>query len=157
MKVALDIDGVLADFYLGICRAAKMPYVMTKYNVKWINEHFHKIENDAQFWRNLPVLSPPESIGFEFDLYLTSSPKIMTSVRHEWLMHHGFPDKPVVHSKNKAKYCVENDVDLLIDDHFENVEGCVISGVSTLLFLPPYIWHTPMSTSSIRSLAEVSI
>ena len=179
MKVALDIDDVLAAF---------ADEVHVKFN-KTIKPHNHwatdestgklllktdntgkvtgytpayltKCEHNKDFWNELPILSLPCDIDFEVACYITSSPSEMVGIRRAWLKRHGFPLAPVMHSKNKAETMRKLGVDLLIDDKVSTVEQVnAKEGLFALHFQPWYCnveaYNSKGKSITIKSLKEV--
>jgi uncharacterized HAD superfamily protein len=131
--IAFDVDGVLANFYLHVCRKFNKPYeAITEWDLDWLN--FGLIANDEEFWRTLPVLNQPELIqeilntnDLILDSYITALPKAMTAARQFWLDYHKFPKAELIvcRSQDKLKICQDRKVDIFIDDkpetclHFE--------------------------------------
>jgi|SRR6478609_5422568 len=91
MKIALDVDEVLAGF---------MPALFKELNIKlrkcnnWCQETmdgicgvgwFDRVRFNKSFWRNLPTISKPEDIDFDFDYYISSFPPEMYDERVAWL------------------------------------------------------------------------
>lgn len=125
-NIGLDIDGVLADFTLAWHRL--YPEVSSKPNT-WnldskISERFKKMKKDGvldKFYLNIPILIKPEDIPFEPTCYITARP-VDSTVTEEWLELHGFPKKPVITVGNMSKINAtkENNIDIFIDDHYDN-------------------------------------
>jgi hypothetical protein len=117
MKVGLDVDGVLANFYLTTCNKYGAPYEkVTKWEVPVIETNLSEIIEDKDFWDDLIVLNHPEKLTFDFDYYITAIPNNMLDSRIEWLEKHGFPKKPVIVAEDKLTVCRELGVKVLIDD-----------------------------------------
>ncbi|MBV1929153.1 MAG: hypothetical protein KUG81_06530 [Gammaproteobacteria bacterium] len=162
MRIALDIDDVLAGFYSGICKREGVPEEFTNF---WDGEGSHKwlrdlmmsgdMDHDVIFWSNLGVLSNPNSINFEVAAYITSSPDSMLWVRKLWLTDNRFPEAPVLHCKNKAETMKRLKIDLLVDDSPKTVhEVNSVDGLHAIQFIPPYMSNVgPYET--IRHLSQV--
>lgn len=117
IMIALDVDGVLADFYLAACRRYKKPYKRTMWACDWLTrEVMEELHGDYHFWRNLPVLSHPESIDFDFQCYMTSIDSRNKKAREDWLTMNGFPEKEVIISNDKITDCEKMGIKYLIDD-----------------------------------------
>ena len=139
LKVALDVDGILANFYLSACKKFDKPYTKVfHFGTDWIKKIFSKIANDKDFWGNLEILNPPEAIDFDFDVYMTHLPEKMLGSRIEWLKKNGFPDKPVIVSGDKAKTCLEMGIDVLIDDKPSTIKECKEVGILAIQYVPYY-------------------
>lgn len=163
MKVALDIDDVLAGFYPGACIAFNKPEKRINIwdgqgEANWILENVQHVDNDPIFWAGLPVVSNPNSITFEIECYITSSPKKMIPFRKEWLSKHGFPQKPIYYSSNKLDAMRVLDIDILIDDKPSTVDTINDSGDKIALqFKPSYMSANSKDSSKIIThLSEVN-
>ena len=144
MKIALDIDDVLAGFYQEMCK--KFKRIEKKVDIwdgqkecAWISKNFMTIENDIIFWTNLPRLSNPNSINFKVECYITSSPESMIITRYKWLINNGFPIAPVFYSKNKLKTMIKLGIDILIDDKPETIDIINNNNKIGLQFKPGYM------------------
>jgi hypothetical protein len=158
-RKVIDVDDVLANFYLAMCRKFNKPYISTDiWEVKWIGEVFDQVMNDEEFWENLPVLSPPESITFDFDFYLTAMPPQMQKARARWLQKNGYPDKPLIVSNEKTKFCLKNDIQVIIDDKPTTVKEAAQEGIIAFQFVPYYYPENRMyqGVKIIRHLDEVT-
>lgn len=115
--VGLDVDGVIADFYLSTCdRYNVIPQTQYSWFVDVINDNLLEIIDDTSFWDGLKVLNHPDKLTFDFDYYVTSIPPKQLKSRIEWLDKHGFPKKPVIVSEDKLTTCKELGITILIDD-----------------------------------------
>lgn len=157
MKKALDVDGVLANFYSAFCRKFNMPVeTVMHWDRPWINDKFHEVENDHHFWANLPVLNGPEEISFEFDYYITSLPDNLKSAREEWLEKNGFPNKPVILSYDKSNTMLELGVELIIDDKHQTIIEVHDSGLTGIQFIPYYMQPADLHHLNVRNLHDVN-
>lgn len=143
-RISLDVDGLLSNFYLAICREYDKPLInMHSWSLPWISEIFHEIAKDKDFWASLPILTPPEAINFEVAAYITSIPEEIAQVRAAWLSLRGYPDAPVVVAHDKLKACITHDIDIHIDDKPKIIKELNESGAVTgIQFYPPYaVWE----------------
>lgn len=123
MKVGLDVDGVIADFYLSACLKYNQPVTTNKrWEVDFIGDKMSEIEKDNVLWGGLKVLNHPEKLTFEFDYYITAIPPAMTEIRREWIIKNGFPDRPIIVAEDKVKACLKHGIDVLIDDKPETLK-----------------------------------
>ena len=132
LKIALDIDDVLADFmgdYLKKFGQFKNQYEITR--------NVYKLRKNKNFWENLPKL---RNLNFEPHIYCT---KRINSKKYtkNWLLKNNFPNKPVyqVYNQraNKADY-IKGKCDILIDDSFSNVIKAIESGLPALMLVNKY-------------------
>jgi len=143
-KVALDIDDVLAKFYPGFCKFMKFPEKRVDIwdadiDCKWVVDNFDKIRENVGFWYNLEKLSNQESINFEIDCYLTSSPKKILPIRELWLLDKGFPQRPVIHTHDKLAMMYQRNIDILVDDKPSVIDIVNKNGRIGLQFKPHYM------------------
>ena len=149
-SISLDVDGLLADFDAGMRYKFNLPFeYYSNWEVPRLNLLFHYVENDYDFWVNLPMLNGPEKLDFKFDYYITSIPAPMKQARIEWLKKNGYPDKPVIVTNDKLTACKQLGVDLHIDDKHSTVIQLNSNGVDCLKYIPynmkeeptPYDFH----------------
>ena len=121
LRIALDIDEVLADF---------MNSEITR-NVQ------RKLSMDREFWLTLPVIN---TLSFEPELYCTKrvNPKVWTKT---WLKINNFPKRPVYqmfYQKGNKADMIKGRCDVLIDDSYSNVVKAINSGLPALLYTSPW-------------------
>ena len=134
MRIGLDIDDCLADFWGAYCE-----YFDTKHNPKMLEDEIitrnvqRILRKDKDFWLNLKVKNRPDFVP---ELYCTKRVNNKRWTR-EWLLSNGFPDRPIYQMYyqhgNKADM-IKGRVDVFIDDSLTNVLQCQKSGVPALLF-----------------------
>ena len=160
-KIALDVDGVIANFYLAVCRRFNHPYeTVERWYLPWLtSKMFDEVARDNEFWRTLPVLNPPEAITFDFQCYMTAVPHDQLESRIQWLKDNGFPNKPVIVSHDKISDCKILGIDVLIDDKPDTILAAADAGIKAIRFVPQYFYEDLTSHSSykiIRHLDEVN-
>ena len=149
MKVALDVDGIIAGFYPAICDYGDMPYAVTNaWSLGWIRPLFKEIADDYHFWANLPVMEKPENINFDFDLYLTHCPQI--EARQEWLDKNKFPKKLLIAEGDKAQYMVDNNIDILIDDKPQTVQDVLDKEKIIIQYFSPYLSRELVESEKVK-------
>ncbi len=166
MKIALDIDDVLAGFAKGMHEyfdqeiephnhwsQTENSGVLVKKSLEE-KEHKESTWENWLFWNNLEAVSLPIDIDFTVACYITSSPKEMIDIRKDWLIQNGFPKAPVLHSKEKWITMKRLGVDVLIDDRLYTVEKVRESGLQAIHFSPWY--STLREINSITNLSQVS-
>lgn len=142
--LSLDVDGLLADFDAGMRYKFNLPFeYYSEWDVPRLNLLFHYIENDYDFWVNLPVLNSPDKIDFKFDYYLTSIPYKMKNARYEWLMKNGYPDKPILVYNNKLHGCRDFNITHHVDDKHSTVIELNNNGIRCLKYIPYYMKEQP--------------
>lgn len=159
-----DIDGVLCNWYLGMCRKFNKSYKeVNMWDTEWLLECFEKTKGDKEFWLNLPVLTQPELLeGLNVKAYITSSPKEMINVRKEWLKKNGFPDAPVIYSESNKKHevCKKLNISTFIEDKprtikkfkQEKSETCIIQ------FIPEYaVWEEVKGVLRTKTIFDINM
>lgn len=154
-NIGLDIDGVLADF--ATAWSNKFPEISATPN-SWyfdrkIGARFKGMAKRGtldDFYLSIPALI--ESIDLPFDpcCYITSRP-VSTEVTEEWLQRNGFPAKPVYTvdvRKSKVEIAKSANVEIFIDDSYENFVELNNNGVFTYLYTAP--WNTRYDVGHMR-------
>lgn len=153
---ALDVDDVIAGFYLAMCIRYKMPIIKRdiwdKVECKFIVDNFDEVSTEYEFWANLPVVFKPEDINFDFDYYISTFPPEMENARLEWLKKNGFPDKPLICSTNKLETCRELGVDVLIDDKKSTIDSLKGTEVIGVWYRPWYMVNQGQDIDDLRDL-----
>lgn len=126
-NVGIDIDDVLADF---------IPYYQNYFYpgesvvspLCWsfdsnMQKNLESVKNNYDFWINMPVKTPPLEIPFEIKCYITSR-KCNPEFTREWLEKNNFPGRPIftTFEKSKVEIAREENLDIFIDDSFENFQ-----------------------------------
>lgn len=155
IRIGLDIDDVLADFWAGYCK-----YFDTDNNPKMLENSYitrnveRVLKKDRNFWVNLEVVDRPDFVP---ELYCTKRINNKAWSR-EFLIRNGFPNRPIYQSysqfKNKADI-IKGRVDIFIDDNFYNVLQCNKAGLPTLLYHTDKTEDNPMF--KIYSLSKEEI
>lgn len=139
-NIGLDIDEVLADW---------VSAWMEKYNIKakpesWtfdyeIMERFKTMKENGElddFYLNIKPLIKPEEIPFEPHCYITARP-ISSEITMKWLEKNNFPTKNVYTVEpcvSKAEVALKADVEIFIDDSYDNFINMNREGITTYLF-----------------------
>ena len=153
IKIALDVDGILANFYLAVCQKFNQIHSLIKtFHIPWLK--FNEISKDSNFWVRLPIISPPESIVFDIECYMTSIPEKMKYARKRWLLINEYPDKEVIVSNQKHVDCKLLGIDLLIDDKPETIRQFRDVSMFAIQFIPYYSNMTVETKANIRHLPE---
>lgn len=168
LRIALDIDDVLADF---------IPAINRKWEMLEPHDHWdsngpsgqalidHKdLMLDPDFWYNLNPITLASEVAQISDFvycYITSSPRDVVNVRRKWLAENGFPVRPVISSADKALTMARLGCNVLIDDSPLNVNKALAAGHNAFLFQPWYndVDHTgtPLSPHVIKSLTDAKV
>lgn len=154
-KIGLDIDGVLADFNLAWHELyPEFPSRPDDYNHdKKMGQRFIDMKASGvldNFFLDIKPLIKPEDIPFEPCCYITARP-VDTKITEKWLNQHGFPKKPVITvgiSISKIDAAKQNNVDIFIDDHYENFVELNNNGIFCYLYTAS--WNTKYDVGDMR-------
>lgn len=159
-RIALDIDGVIANFLLAVTHKSQnsaspfpchydFPYSIYE---TWKNE----LSTDWAFWANIEPLITADQIPFIPVCYVTARPCPIEWTK-EWLEANGFPCMPVISSYgvDKSPLLKEHNIDIFVDDCFDNFVECNKAGVCTFLFDQPYNRKHDVGYKRITSLKEL--
>lgn len=151
VKIGLDIDDVIADFV-----GAMISRFEIKDPVYWNDPHlmdnFHAVKDDEDFWMGI---KPKCEVPFEPHCYITSRP-VPTSVTQEWLKRHGFPRAAVFTANNgKIEAARMANIDIFVDDRFENFVELNNAGICCYLFDAPHNRRYDVGHKRISSLKEL--
>ena len=133
LKIGLDIDEVLCDFFNTYLKRFGNPKCDSE-----ITKNVHRIlSKDRNFWLNLPKL---RDIDFIPELYCTKrvNPKSWTKL---WLHNNCFADSPVYQmyfQKGNKATMIKGRCDVFIDDSISNFVKMNMSGVPCLLMDTPF-------------------
>jgi len=159
-KIFLDVDGVLANFYLAMCIRYNNPYkTLNSWSNSWINDIFHEIKNDKGFWHMLPVLNPPEAITFDIAGYVSACPEDMYLQREFWLKKNGFPMAPLYLTSSHDKVAILKKLkcDIYLDDRLENVIQLRKADINAILFEPTYISYANHSLVGCKDFVHYGL
>lgn len=163
IKIGLDIDGVLADFTSAWSKL--FPDIESSPN-SWfldrkINERFNKMRNDKSlddFYLKMPPLINGNDLQFEPHCYITSRP-IPSNITEQWLDKHKFPRKKV-HTVDlrcsKVETAKKENIDIFIDDSFDNFIDLNNNGIFTYLFTASWNIKFDVGHMRLNSLSELS-
>lgn len=151
--VGLDVDGVIANWYLSMCKHYDKPYEMLKrWGEPWLTEYYKDIVNNVNFWDNLEILNSPHEVK-KVDYYVTAIEPSLLDSRVNWLKKNGFPDAPVIVAYEKGPVVKKLGIKYFLDDKQQNCEEIRAEGIICYRYVPYYmiVEETPWD---VRSLAE---
>ena len=159
-RIGLDIDDVLADWIGTWSKAHNIPQPTSWIFDRYIVDKFDTMKYNGsldEFYLNLPVLTKPEDIPFEPVCYVTSRP-VDSAVTEAWLDRNGFPAAPVctvgIHG-SKVECLKKYEVDIFIDDKYENFVELNKAGICTYLFDALHNQRYDVGYRRIKSLKEL--
>ena len=140
LKIGLDIDGVLADFishYNKYYNVDKSPEIWN--HDPEMDARIKSLTENKDFWMTIPVLTKACDLSFEPTCYITSR-DIPVEWTREWLYINGFPNTPVYsigYDKSKVSVIKNLNIDIFVDDRFDNFVEINKSGTLCYLFDTP--------------------
>lgn len=161
-KIGLDIDEVLCDWVAAWCE--KFGYDLPEnWNFSYhTSELFHKLQESGEleeFYLNLPCKISPSDIPFEPACYITSR-SVPSDITKKWIQKNGFPTAPVYtvgFGESKVEVAKQVDIDIFVDDRFENFVELNNAGVCTFLLDAPHNRRYDVGHKRIKSLKELII
>lgn len=142
IRIGLDIDEVIAGFTNAFYEHLNLGLPSSiEDRDPLIDEYFHLIKDDLDFWHNIEPLIKPEEILIPPICYCTARP-IPSEITAQWLKYHRFPEaevRTVGYRGNKAEYL--RDVDYFLDDSAHNFLELNEAGINCFLLTKPYNLH----------------
>ncbi len=136
MKIAFDVDGVILNFYHKAL-PNKNNFVQF-WDCPELGKIWHQIKDDRDLWCNLESMLDFKKINFDFDIYLTAIDPNFIECRQLNLLKVGWPKKEVVASDRKIEYCIDNKIDILIDDKPSTIQQCIDNDIKCIQFYPSF-------------------
>ena len=163
-NIGLDIDGVLADFSMAwhLLYPEVNPRPNTWYLDKKIGARFKSMKKDGtldEFYGNIEPLIKAIELPFEPTCYITARP-VDSEITEKWLKSHGFPTKPVITvgiNKTKTEAAKENNVEIFIDDHYDNFIELNDAGIFCYLYTAPWNIGYDVGDMRLNSLKDLAI
>lgn len=163
-RIGLDLDGVLADFFLGwhdLYPEIPLKPKHWRFDRK-MNQRFKELEaNDVlnEFYFNLKPLITSDELHFEPCCYITNR-WIPNEINERWLDKHKFPAVPVISvgvNGSKADVAKKMNVDIFIDDSYDNFVDLNNKGIFTYLYDASYNEKYDVGHMRLNSLKELPI
>lgn len=166
MNIALDVDGVLADFVGTFATIAhEMGYNLPRTWQEWhawdagnpalIKEIWAKVADWPTVFASLKSM-PDASVPFQPTAYMTSRP-VSSVVTADWLAKYHFPTALVVTvglHQDKLKHCQDMAIDFLVDDRADTAIYFRDNGGECVLLNRP--WNVNESTDGIHRIDSLS-
>ncbi len=145
LRIGLDIDGVICDFIGGIERKLYpidgdfVPLIPTHWNDPLVVHMLEEVRGDKEFWLGLRPLLPSTHLPIQPVVYITQR-SVDKEITQEWLDKNGFPHANLVSltGGSKLQACIDNKVDIFVDDKYETYEELNQNGVFCYLFDQPW-------------------
>lgn len=138
--VGLDLDDTIFDFkgaYKERFNVEMSDYWNGDYN---INENLKSLENDKDFWINLPIKNTP---SFEVDYYITAR-SIPVEWTQESIQKNNLPKAKIYSipwNESKLKLLKSLNINIFIDDKYSTFKECLNSGIFCYLMDAPHNKH----------------
>lgn len=107
---------------------------------KFIDENMENLYLNAKIKQNAEVvINKLHTEGNKIIIITARGLKNADEISEKWLKEHNIKfDKLITNAKDKAKKCIENNIDVFIDDHARFLEGLLGTKTKALLFDSPY-------------------
>ena len=176
MKLGVDLDDVLGEY---------VPTFLSWFNQKYDKNVYINDINDWDLSKPLGVTKketsrlikefakskefdviPPvlnaravlETLGYKNHL-ITARHPIMLYKTKSWVDEYfgDLFDTVITGVKNKSVYCRDNGIDVMIDDNFAAIEGCVRNGTKGIIMNKPWNWQytTPENCDRANNWANI--
>jgi len=164
-RIGLDVDDVIADFTGHLLDYLKKPnYVIQHWADPVVDKGFKEIlalpkETARLFWLSMPPKVPASELTFEPAAYITAR-CIDPQWTQEWLDNNKFPKAPLVctgngATKSKVESAKELNLDVFVDDKFQNFVELTNAGIFTYLFDATYNRHHEVGHRRLMSLKDL--
>lgn len=158
MQIGIDIDGVLADVLSSWVKELNFYFNQDKkkedifdyrfevvYNVSWEEMDKFFRENQQVLLSNLSPIEKAHEVLEQLSkhheiILITARPNIYRDITEKWLRDHSIPYHKIIFTnfQAKTKYCLDNKINLFIEDSLENAIVISEVGIPVLLFDAPY-------------------
>ena len=159
-KIGLDIDDVLADWTGAWSTLHGIPRPTSWMFDRFIVDKFDAMKYHGhldEFYMNLPVLTNPKDIPFEPVCYVTSRP-VPSAITEAWLDKNRFPAAPVYTvgiRGSKVDILKEKQVDIFVDNRYDNFVELNKAGICTFLFDALHNQRYDVGFKRIKNLKEL--
>lgn len=155
-RIGLDIDDVIADTVKHVMEREGWEVKPTSFNDPRFKKVFNRLRKDKEFWLSIPPKY--ESLPFDPCCYITSR-SIPQEWTQEWLDKHLFPQAPLYSTSGSSKGEILKglDIDIFVDDNYENFVEINNSGVFCYLMTASHNSKYDVGHRRINSLNEINL
>ena len=156
-RIGLDIDEVIADFVGAMIE--RFPEIGDRseyWNCPRLSKYFGEIAGDWEFFLN--IKPRVDTLPFEPAAYITSR-TIESGITQKWLDAHGFPKAKLItvgHNKSKVEAAKEANIDIFVDDRFENFTELSKAGICCFLMDAPHNQRYDVGFKRITDLKQLA-
>ncbi len=187
-NIGFDLDDVLLDFCDALLKHLNKKYnkdvKREEINSYFVEDFFDIPRSEGRalfdnfFFHNDHLQAVPvsgaqdvvERLSKDNDLHIiTAKPEILKDITHEWLATHYLERFSSIHFANfftdthkkrkKSEICLENNIQIFIDDSYETAVDVSSVGIPVLLFDTPWNQndHLPKGVKRIYSWEEIEM
>ncbi len=158
-KIGLDIE-VICDWVGAWIKLHNLEVPTSWFFHRDIMKEFSSMREKGildEFYMGLQPRIKPTDIPFEPFAYITSRP-VSTQITEKWLDSHGFPARPVITvptGTSKVEVIKNLNIDIFVDDRYDNFVELNNAGICTYLFDAPHNQRYDVGYKRIHSLKEL--
>jgi uncharacterized HAD superfamily protein len=158
LRIGIDIDDVLADFIGAYCNRNNLERASSWMFDRMFQQRYNDLINNEDFWLTLPNVLKPEDLSFEPAAYITARYSELENVTQRWLFEvNKFPTADVIFTSNKIDACKRLNIDIFIDDRYENFLALNNAGIFCYLFDAPHnqrydVGHRRINKETIKNI-----
>jgi 5'(3')-deoxyribonucleotidase len=159
-KIGLDIDEVLAAWLPSWCKYWNLNNPTSWFFDRNILKKFDAMKEANtldDFYLSLEPQTKPDDIPFEPYCYVTSRP-VSTETTEKWLDKNGYPHRPVYTvemGQSKVDTIKSLNLDIFVDDRFDNFVELNKAGICCYLFDAPHNQRYDVGYKRIKSLKDL--
>lgn len=159
-RIGLDIDEVLCDFVGGWTEKFMLETPKFWRFDRLMVERFNVMRDNNElndFYLQLKPKISPDDIPFEPCCYITSRP-VEKHITEQWLDYYHFPCAKVVSldiKQSKVEAAKQNNVEVFVDDSYENFKELNDNGVLCYLFDRPHNQRFDVGHLRIKTLKDM--
>lgn len=156
-RIGMDIDDVLASFLPAYCRRFDIEVPINWMFDADFRRKYESLED--HFFENLASIVHPADMEFEPVVYITNRRDDLLEATQTWLFeNNNYPVAPVIITKDKVAAAKRFELDVFVDDKFDNFLKLNQAGILCYLFDAPHnqkynVGHKRITRETINRLA----